>query len=59
MQKSSEAFVDDRKLRVVGNDYEDIGANIKSNIELIQELLATTGGGLNLHKCAWTIINRN
>ena len=42
---------------VLGKYCEEICRNIKTNVELIQSLLAATGCGLDLQKCAWTIIN--
>lgn len=41
----------------IGDNVDEIFVNIKKNVEILQDLLAATGGGLNLQKCAWTVIN--
>lgn len=56
--KTSDTFVDDRKLWIPGNDDNQIRSRIKTYMELIQFLISETGGGLNLHKCSWSIIHK-
>ena len=58
VQKTSEAFVDDRKLWIPGKNDNQIRGRIKQYIELIQYLISETGGGLNLQKCSWSIIQQ-
>ena len=57
--KTSDAFVDDRKLWIPGQSENQIRSRIKSYIELIQYLISETDGGLNLQKCSWSIIQQS
>ena len=57
IQKILDSFVDDRKVWVPGSNNTIIASRIQSYVELLQNLLVSTGGGLNLQKCKWMILN--
>ena len=57
IHKTLDSFVEYRKLWVPGSNNATIASRIKSYVELLQQLLVSTGGGLNLQKCKWMILN--
>ena len=56
-QKTLDSFVDDRKLWILVPNNNVIASRIKHCVEFFQQLLVFTGGGLNLKKCKWMIVN--
>ena len=56
VEKSSEAFVDDRTLMTEAKDGKTLRDNVQSDVILLQQSLEHTGGAMNINKSSWTCI---
>ena len=57
VEKSSEAFVDDRKLVTEADNNKKLAANVQADVIHLQQALEYTGGAMNVNKSSWSCIS--